>query len=291
MEAADGILYCCKARGGFRKDGITPLPGDIASFSADGENGYILSLKDRKNSLIRPPVANVDRLCIVLSTCQPKPFLELVDRLIAIAEYKDIEPVIVITKSDLQSSEPVSQIYQKVGIPVFEINPLKQQELLPFYNSLKEGLSVFCGNSGVGKSTLLNLLDEDLSLPTGEISQKLGRGRHTTRHTELLRLKNGSLVADTPGFSALDISKAEIIPTDMLSNCFREFSPFQDHCRFTGCTHTCEAGCTVLEAVRSGEIPSTRHESYKNMYSESKSVKDWEFPSNKKRAKTGGRSR
>ncbi len=274
VKTADAV-YCCKARGLFRKQKITPLPGDTVTVSL-GDNGEntIDAILPRKNFMIRPPAANVGRLVIISSAAEPAPVLPLIDRLTAIAVNKTIEPVVVFSKSDLADTAKYINIYKKSGIPVFSVSCVTHEGIGQLKELLSENLSVFTGNSGVGKSSLLNEFKIGVSLKTGEISQKLGRGRHTTREVELFPFGNG-YIADTPGFSALETEGAETILKEELPFCFPEFLPYLGKCRFSTCTHTVDKGCKVIEAVKDGLIDESRHESYKLMYREVKDVAAW----------------
>lgn len=274
VDTGDAVMEC-RARGLFRKQGITPLVGDIAEVErTDDGKGFVIALKGRRNSMIRPPVANIDRLLLILSITDPAPNLLVVDKMLAIAEHKGIDAVIVVTKADLADTGALCSLYRSVGYEVKSINSLADspEEVASL---IKGKLCVLAGNTGVGKSTLLNAIDPALALKTGETSQKLGRGRHTTRVTELFALCGG-LIADTPGFSSLETAQLELIKKDKLEWCFREFEPYLGRCRFTGCSHTKEKGCAVLSAVQSGEIAASRHESYLAMYEEARLIKDWE---------------
>lgn len=274
---ADGQLYTCKARGVFRKQGITPLPGDMVCITPGeaGKEGTVEEILPRKNSLCRPPVANMDCLFIVVSVCEPNPNPLVIDRLTAIAEQKEIEPLVVVTKSDLGDAEPFLSVYRKAGFTTFCVSPAEQGDVEKIRNALRGKVSAFTGNSGVGKSTLLNAVDPSLGIATAEISRKLGRGRHTTRHVELYKTCGG-YVADTPGFSALDFEKGEFIHKDDLPYCFREFAPYLGACRFVSCAHTHDSGCRIVQAVQDGEISPSRHDSYVALYDEAKLVKDWQ---------------
>ncbi|MDD6174263.1 MAG: ribosome small subunit-dependent GTPase A [Firmicutes bacterium] len=274
---AGDTVFECKARGIFRKEKRTPLAGDRVLLSAGSvpEQGVIDSILERKNSLIRPPVANLDRLFVVASSVEPSLNLLITDKLVAIAEDKGIEPVVVFTKTDLQSVTEAEQIYRSAGIRVLSVSPEnpRTEELLSLLRGCQ---SAFTGNSGVGKSTLLNRLLPMLQQETGDISKKLGRGRHTTRQVELFAVPGGGFVADTPGFSSIDIERCETIRKEDLAFCFREFVPYLTKCKFSSCTHRCERGCAVLDAVQRGEIAASRHQSYCMMYDEVKDVKEWE---------------
>lgn len=274
IETERGVIEC-RARGLFRKEGITPLVGDNAEVDmTENGKGYITAILPRKNSLVRPPVANIDLLLLILSITDPAPNLSIVDKMLAIAEHKDIEAAIVVTKADLADTTALCETYRKAGYQVVSINSLSDSP--DAIKPLIEGkVCVLAGNTGVGKSTLLNALDPELMLKTGETSKKLGRGRHTTRVTELFELCGG-YIADTPGFSSLETMQLEIIKKDALEFCFKEFEPYIGQCRFTGCSHTKEKGCAVLQALSDGEIAPSRHESYLQMYEEAKQIKDWE---------------
>ena len=279
VETDDGVVEC-KARGIFRNKDVSPLVGDrvLIERTEDGK-GVINEILPRKNQLRRPPVSNLDQLIFVVSVCDPYPNTLVLDKLIAIAEYKKIEPVIVLTKTDMQSGESLYYCYTSAGLRTFLVSAHDPETAKPVKKLLAGKISAFTGNSGVGKSTLLNNIDPRLSLETSDISKKLGRGRHTTRHVELYKLDNGGYVADTPGFSAMDMDRYEIIFKDDLQYCFREFEPYLGKCQFYGCSHTAEKGCAVLEALREGNIQKSRHESYLSMYEDAKKLKEWEYSS------------
>lgn len=276
VEAAEKI-YECKARGAFRVKGNAPCVGDYVEIGIPSD-GYCVIEKvlPRKNRLVRPALANIDRLVIVASVTSPVPNTLIIDKMIATAVYKKIEPMLVISKTDLKNADELYRIYSNSGIKTlcysstdFDSDELKAQ-------ILTEGITAFTGNSGVGKSTLLNSMFPHLSIETGDISQKLGRGRHTTRTVELHKCGIG-YVADTPGFSTVDLQRYEIIKKDELADCFTEFEIYLGDCRFTSCSHTKELGCAVLEALKEGEIEKSRHDSYVAMYNEVKDIKEWEL--------------
>lgn len=273
-----GDVFECKARGVFRKRGMTPLVGDIVDITVPDE-GYcsVDSIHERKNALVRPALANLDQLIIVSSVREPQLNLYLIDKMTAAAVNKDIEPVVVFTKTDLESADEYVEIYRSVGIKSFAFSCVDMRGLEDIRELLHGKVSAFCGNSGVGKSTLLNALCPELELMTGEISSKLGRGRHTTRTVELFNRYCGC-IADTPGFSTLDIERFELIRKDQLQFAFPEFDRYFGSCRFNSCNHVCEKGCSVIEAVESGLIPRSRHDSYVRMYNEVKDIKEWELP-------------
>ncbi len=270
VESSSG-LCTCKARGVFRKRGITPYAGDFVTV----EDGVITEILPRKNSIIRPPLANLDQLVFVVSTCKPVPNLLLLDKFITVAIYKQITPVLVLTKLDLQQGETLQNLYEKIGISVFPVCYDQPETLAAVRQMLQGKVSALTGNSGAGKSTLLNALYPDLQLPVGEISEKLGRGRHTTRQASLYPIEDG-YIADTPGFSTFETEQYARIPKEALAECFPEFAAYRLQCRFQDCAHVCEKGCAVLEAMQAGDITESRHASYVTMYEEAKKRKEWE---------------
>lgn len=277
VEAADGIIYECKARGVFRKEKITPLAGDKVEISVDENNkNSIEKIYERRNMFKRPPIANVDKLVIVSSVCDPRPNLLIIDRLTAVAVYKNVEPIIVFTKNDLQSADEYIEIYKNAGFKTFAVSNETGEGIGEIKAVIENGVCVFTGNSGVGKSSLINRMYPDFALETGEISKKLGRGRHTTRHVELLKINNG-YIADTPGFSSLDFETNDLIKKDELAFCFPDFSDYIDSCKFSTCAHVNDKGCRLIEAVNNGDVMRSRHESYVTMYNEVKDIKDWQL--------------
>lgn len=277
VEAA-GEVYECKARGAFRKKKITPLAGDNVTITVrEGKENTIDEIHPRKNSLVRPPVANIDTLVIISSIKEPVPSLLVIDKLTAIAVDKGIKPCVVFSKSDLAETSEYEAVYKKAGIPVCSVCNKTGEGVEAVKAMLGSGITVFTGNTGVGKSSLLNAIDSRFSLATGEISDKLGRGRHTTREATLYHVGKG-FVADTPGFSSLDIQESsEIIVKENLPFCFPEFSEYLGKCKFSTCSHTVEKGCLVLDAVNNGVIHKKRHESYVAMYNDVKKLKEWEL--------------
>ena len=263
--------FSCRARGLFRKQGITPLVGDLVRVERiDEKEGYIQEILPRKNAMARPPLANLDQLFLLCSTAQPRPNLRLLDTLVAVAELSGIEPVIVFTKCDLADGEDLAQLYRAFKCFAISID----DDVDAIRALFRDKTSAFCGNTGVGKSTLLNRIAPELNLATDEISLKLGRGRHTTRHVELYPAAGG-WVADTPGFSALEPLEQQALTKENLAQGFREFEPYQS-CRFLDCAHVKDSGCAAVKAVKAGEIPRSRHESYCALYEELKKKKDWE---------------
>ena len=277
VEAADTV-YTCRARGIFRRQGMTPVAGDRVIISVEeGDTGVLEEVLERRNYLVRPPVANLDLLVLVASVCQPRTNTLVLDKMIAVAEKKDICPIVVINKSDLGDPGELESIYRSTGLECYTVSAADASSLESLRRRLAGQISVFAGNSGVGKSSILNGIDPTLVLPTGEISQKLGRGRHTTRTATLYHLAGGYIV-DTPGFSSLDLEQVEPIDKEELAGCFREFADYEGTCRFSGCAHYREPGCGVRQAVESGKIASSRYESYVTMYEAVKDKKEWEKP-------------
>ena len=275
-ETPLGILEC-KARGIFRKQNISPCAGDKVVITDIVENkGVVDKILTRKNSLVRPPLANLDYIVFVTSTCEPTPNLTLLDKFLAIAKYKDIKSVIAVTKLDLQKNDELISIYSNADVVFIEVDYDTPESYMKLYGMIEGKITAFTGNTGVGKSTLLNHIIKDLDIKTADISKKLGRGRHTTRNVELYKLDNGGYIADTPGFSTFDTQRYDIIFKEELASCFPEFNEYEGKCRFQNCAHVKEKGCAVLEAVHSGLIPSSRHNSYVEMYEEAKLIKEWE---------------
>jgi len=274
VEAAEEV-YECRARGIFRKEKQTPLPGDHVTITVgmDSEN-IIDEIHPRKNSFLRPPMANLDQLIIVASICEPNPSTLIIDKLVAIAQSKDIEAIIVVTKADMGDTLNLVNIYKCAGLRALSVSGSTGEGIEQVRKALEGQISAFTGNSGVGKSTLLNCIDNELMLKTAEISQKLGRGKHTTRYIELYKVAGG-YVADTPGFTSLDFENSEIILRDELQFCFKEFLPYLGKCKFSTCSHIEDLGCCIIEAVKTGKISKTRHDSYVAMYNQVKDRRQW----------------
>ena len=277
VETTNGIVEC-KAKGKFRNLNQTLFPGDRVEIENDfSGKGRIVDILTRKSFLLRPTVANLDKLFLVVSIDKPKPNLFLIDNLIAILEFKKIEPIIIITKTDLADSRWICDIYLNSGFKVYHVNNINGSGSMSVKAELIGSISAFSGNTGVGKTSLINKLFPELEQKTSDISEKLGRGKHTTRHVELFRLSEGGYVADTPGFSTIDTWKYDLIKKEDLQYCFREFLPYLGKCRFTGCSHTSEKGCLILEAVHDGIIKGSRHNSYCQLYEKAKNIKEWEL--------------
>ncbi len=277
---SDGeTVYECKSRGIMRNNGVTLCVGDNAEISVSGISqqkpvGVVEKILARRNMLTRPPVANVDKLYIISSFENPAPNTLIIDKLICSCEAKGIEPIIVFNKSDMGSFDAFEQIYKAAGFKTYTVSCLTGEGIDGLLGSFSDGISVLTGNSGVGKSSLINKMFPEYSLKTGEISKKLGRGRHTTRHSELYPTGRGGFICDTPGFATVD---SEPMLKESLAQNFREFADFLGGCKFTSCSHTCEKGCAVLSAVEKGIIPKSRHESYCSIYKDLAAIKSWEL--------------
>ena len=259
---ADGQVYQTRARGNFRKKGQTPYVGDLVDFSAEDQSeGYILKIHERKNSLVRPPIVNIDQAVVIMSAKEPDFNANLLDRFLVLLEQKTIEPLIYISKLDLVEDrsqlDAYKAIYEKIGYPFL----FSLEELLPH---LDKKVTVFMGQTGVGKSTLLNKIAPDLALETGQISDSLGRGRHTTRAVSFYNV-NGGKIADTPGFSSLDY---EVKESELLNDCFPELAEVSQGCKFRTCTHTHEPACAVKLALESGQVAQSRYDNYLQFLSE-----------------------
>ena len=275
MEAAEEV-YECKARGVFRKEKITPLVGDKVIISVnEGAENTVDEILPRCSFLTRPPVANIDQLVIVVAGCDPKPNTLLTDRLTAIAITRNIEPIIVLNKSDLISVKELYETYTLAGFKTITASGATKEGVDEIRALLKGKVTAFTGNSGVGKSTLINCIDESLNLSTAEISKKLGRGKHTTRECTLLKVADGYVV-DTPGFASLELLQNEVIMKDELQYAFPEFEPYIGSCKFhPSCAHMGDKGCAVVKALEEGKISESRYASYKAMYEEVKNIKEW----------------
>ena len=275
VKTAEGVFEC-KAKGKFRKEKISPLAGDKVSVTIrNDEENTIDEIYERKNSLIRPPVANIDKLFIVVSAAKPRPNTVVIDKMTVLAEKNNITPVIIITKTDLANHDELKEIYESTGYSVYSFSIEDGSELDAIKAELKGCLCAFTGNSGVGKSTLINALSDDLKLETGEISDKLGRGRHTTRQAEVFQVGEG-LVIDTAGFSSIDFTADNRIYSDELQYYFKEFSEHISDCRFNGCRHLGDKGCRICQLINEGVISQSRHESYKTIFTEVKDNKKWD---------------
>ncbi len=260
VDTADGVFEC-RARGIFRKEKVTPLVGDLVSITGDQEQmtGIVEAISPRTNVLFRPPVANVTQIAIVTATANPRPNLYLLDKMIAAAEYAGISILVCWNKTDLSDGESLAELYRKARFETFSLSAETGQGIAEFNEKLKDEVTVFAGNSGVGKSSLLNRIFGQNTFETGDVSQRAERGKHTTRHSELAVLPQGGYIIDTPGFGSLDFS---LLQPENVSDLFREMTSYTQQCRFRDCKHTTEPGCGVLEALEQGQIAPTRHESY-----------------------------
>lgn len=280
--SVEDAVYECKPRGVFRKNNDDIFVGDMVEISLlPQDKGVIENVLPRKNFLSRPPVANIDKMFIISSYVTPAPNTVIIDTMTAIAEDKGIEPIVVFNKSDMGDFSQIADIYRSAGFKVYIVSATNNIGIDELRAELYNSVSVFTGNSGVGKSSILNALFGKDFLKTGEVNEKLGRGRHTTRHTELFSIENGGFIADTPGFSSISIEQSDVLYKENLQYAFREFEEHLGNCRFTSCSHTCEKGCAVIDAVNEGKISKSRFESYKMLYSELSKRSDWEIKKNK----------
>lgn len=276
VQLPDAVVTC-RGRGILRRDHITPLTGDRVEITLDRGKGMVEGVQPRKNSFVRPAVANVDALAIFAANVNPvtEPFL--IDRVAAIAGNQNVPCLICVNKSDLDPGERLRQIYEKAGFPVICTSAKTGQGMEELRAFLRGRLTAFTGNSGVGKSSVLNCLCPGLTLATGEVSEKLGRGRHTTRHVELYSLGEDTFVMDTPGFSSFDTDQMDVILKENLQYAFPDFGPYVGRCQFADCSHRAEPGCTVRAAVEAGRIAPSRYESYLRLYEKSAQIKQWEI--------------
>ncbi|MDE6880314.1 MAG: ribosome small subunit-dependent GTPase A [Oscillospiraceae bacterium] len=272
-----GAELTCRARGKFRQEGRSPLVGDWVEVRQSGpDTGTVWEIMPRRNAFDRPAVANIDQLVVVASAAIPVTDPFLIDRVSAIAALKDCGVVVCVNKSDLASGEELAAIYRTAGFPTVCTSATTGQGLEELAALITGRLSAFTGNSGVGKSSLLNALEPGFSLRVAEISEKLGRGRHTTRHVELFRLSCGAEVIDTPGFSSFDAEELNLALKERLPETFPEFHPYGGQCRFADCAHIKEKGCAIIAAVKAGRISQSRHQSYMRLHQELKDVNTWE---------------
>ena len=275
VDTGEGTVRC-RARGKLRKEHMTPLVGDRVKFQMSGDSGYVQEILPRKNSFVRPAVANVDALVMMASQVNPvtEPFL--IDRVAAIAAQQQVELILVINKCDLDPADRLYDLYRDTGITVLRLSAATGDGVEALRAKLSGKLAAFTGNSGVGKSSLLNILYPEAQMATGDVSQKLGRGRHTTRHVELFTLPDGTRIMDTPGFSAFDTDQMDLGTPENLALAFPEFAPYLGLCRFDDCAHIKETGCAVLEALEAGKIQKSRHDSYVRLYNHIKEQKAWQ---------------
>lgn len=270
-------VVTCRARGILRKEGDSPLTGDLVEITIERGKGMVERILPRKNRFIRPAVANVDALVVFAANVNPitEPFL--IDRVAAIAGDQGVPVYLCVNKCDLDPAVDLVRIYEHAGFPVIRTSAETGEGMEQLRQMLRGKLTAFTGNSGVGKSSVLNRLCPQLHLATGEVSEKLGRGRHTTRHVELFSLGEDTFVADTPGFSSFDTDQMDVILKENLQYSFPDFGTYLGRCRFDDCTHRQEPDCAVRAAVEAGEIEKTRYESYLRLYEKASQVKLWEL--------------
>ena len=276
VQTPEGLITC-RARGILRKEGNSPLTGDLVEITVEKGRGMVERILPRKNHFIRPAVANVDALVVFAANVNPvtEPFL--IDRVAAIAGDQNVPVYLCVNKCDLDPAADLVRIYRHAGFPVICTSAETGEGVEELRAALEGKLTAFTGNSGVGKSSILNRLSPELRLETGEVSEKLGRGRHTTRHVELYRLGEDTYVADTPGFSSFDTDQMELILKENLQYAFPDFGNFIGKCRFDDCSHRKEPDCAVRAAVEAGEIEESRYESYLKLYEKSSQIKAWEI--------------
>jgi len=275
VNAAEDIIEC-RARGRFRLEKNTPLVGDHVGFSpTEPGRGYLTSIHPRKNAFTRPPIANIDKMIVVASEVIPVTDPYLIDRMTVIAHLNGCEAVICVNKCDLDPATRLYDIYSAAGFKTVRTSAETGEGIDELLEMLKGGISAFTGNSGVGKSSILNTIESGFRISVGDVSRKLGRGRHTTRHVELYRLSGGAIIADTPGFSAFDTE--QLTDKGQLQYLFPDFEPFLGGCRFPDCAHLKEPECAVIRALESGQIQATRHSSYARLYEQASAYKAWEY--------------
>ena len=276
VQTPEGMVTC-RARGILRKEGNSPLTGDMVEITVESGKGMVERILPRRNWFIRPAVANVDALVFFAANANPitEPFL--IDRVAAIAGDREVKVYLCINKCDLDPAVNLERIYRNAGFSVIMTSAETGEGVEELWSLIRGKLTAFTGNSGVGKSSILNRLCPELALPTGEVSEKLGRGRHTTRHVELYRLEEDTYVADTPGFSSFDTDQMDVILKENLQYAFPDFGPYIGKCQFHDCSHRKEPGCAVTAALAAEEIEPTRYDSYLRLYEKSSQVKLWEM--------------
>lgn len=270
-------VVTCRARGILRREGASPLTGDVVEITEERGKGMVEAVLPRKNSFVRPAVANVDALLIFAANVNPitEPFL--IDRVAAIAGNQGVEAILCVNKTDLDAADELVRLYTHAGFRVISTSAETGAGVEELRQALRGKLTAFTGNSGVGKSSILNCLVPELALPTGEVSEKLGRGRHTTRHVELYSLGEDTYVMDTPGFSSFDTDQMDVILKENLQYAFPDFGPYIGRCQFRDCSHRREPGCAVREAKDTGELEVSRYDSYLRLYEKSAQIKEWEL--------------
>ena len=275
VQTPEGVVTC-RGRGHLRKGQQIPLTGDMVEITMEQGKGMVEKILPRRNRFVRPAVANVDALVVFASNVNPvtEPFL--IDRVAAIAGNQDVQVHICVNKCDLDAGADLVRIYRNAGFPVIRASAITGEGVEELRELLKGKLTAFTGNTGVGKSSMLNALCPELQLATGEVSQKLGRGRHTTRHVELYKIAEDTFVADTPGFSSFDTDQMDVILKENLQYTFPDFAPNLGKCQFHDCSHRAEPGCAVRQALDAGELEPTRYDSYLRLYEKASQIKDWE---------------
>lgn len=277
IQPSEGELITCRARGKFRLDGTSPLVGDQVEVEVSTDStGSVRTILPRRNWFVRPAVANIDLMVMVAAAVNPVTDPYLIDRVSTLAAYHDCGFLVCINKADLDRGDALYSIYSSAGVDTIRTSALTGEGLQELRDRLRDKVCAFTGNSGVGKTSLLNALDPELTLATAEVSRALGRGKHTTRHVELFSLPFGGYLADTPGFGSFDVDQMESIRPGELENCFPEFAPFRGSCRFADCTHRREPDCAVKEAVAQGKIQPSRHASYVRLWEAADKINDWE---------------
>ena len=273
----DSQLITCRARGILRKEGNSPLTGDMVEITVERGKGMVEKILPRKNSFVRPAVANIDALVVFAANVNPVTEPYLIDRVAAIAGDQEVPVYLCVNKCDLDPAEELVRIYKNAGIPVITTSAASGEGVEELRELIRGKLTAFTGNSGVGKSSILNRLCPELELPTGEVSEKLGRGRHTTRHVQLYSLGEDTYVADTPGFSSFDTDQMDVILKENLQYAFPDFAKYIGSCRFDDCSHRKEPGCAVREALENGAIEKSRYDSYLKLYEKASQIKLWEL--------------
>ena len=281
VQTSSGLVNC-RARGILRKDGQSPLTGDMVEITVERGKGMVERILPRRNRFVRPAVANLDAMVVFAANVNPvtEPFL--IDRVAAIAGDQEVPVVLCINKCDLDPALDLAKIYNAAGFTVICASAQTGEGVEELRQLLRGKLTAFTGNSGVGKSSMLNRLCPELALPVGEVSEKLGRGRHTTRHVELYMLEEGTYVADTPGFSSFDTDQMDVILKENLQYAFPDFGPYIGQCQFHDCSHRKEPGCAVTKAVEEGALEQTRYDSYLRLYEKASQIKTWEIKQEQK---------
>ena len=276
VDTGGGVPLQCRARGKFRQEGMSPLVGDWVSVrETEPGRGMVWEIEARRNAFDRPAVANIDQLVVIASQAVPVTDPFLIDRVASIAALKNCNVLVCVNKADLADGSDLVELYQHAGFPTVHVSAETGDGIDRLISLISGKLSAFTGNSGVGKTSILNAIEPGFSLRVDQISEQLGRGKHTTRHVELYHLACGAEVIDTPGFSSFDADELNMELKERLPETFIEFRPYLGRCRFVGCSHTREKGCAVLQAVKAGEISRSRHQSYVRLYEELKDLRAW----------------